>query len=46
MPLDIYLGADDDKAVAAVYDYLSLVSFLECFPCSPALDGFVPSVSY
>ncbi|CAL5025072.1 unnamed protein product [Urochloa decumbens] len=40
--LDIYIGDDDDdEPVAFVYDYLSLISFLDA---SPALESFTLSV--
>jgi hypothetical protein len=42
--LDIYIGEDgedDDEAGALVYDYLSLISFMDA---SPTLESFVLSV--
>ncbi|RLM73862.1 hypothetical protein C2845_PM15G23460 [Panicum miliaceum] len=42
--LDIYIGDDDDdEDVAIVYDYLSLISFLDA---CPALESFVLTISY
>ena len=43
--LDIYIGGDDDddEDVAIVYDYLSLISFLDA---CPALESFALRVSY
>ena len=41
--LDIYIGDDDDDDVAIVYDYLSLISFLDA---CPALESFALRVSY
>jgi len=42
--LDIYIGDDDDdEDVAIVYDYLSLISFLDA---CPALESFALRVSY
>jgi hypothetical protein len=46
--LDIYIGGDDDDDdddddVAIVYDFLSLISFLDA---CPALESFALRVSY
>ena len=45
--LDIYIGDEDDddedEDVAIVYDYLSLISFLDA---CPALESFALRVSY